>query len=162
MSTPIASSPATSNTNSLASSTSSVGGYNLKPADFIKMMVTELQNQDPTKPASNEELLAQMSQIGQLQSSNTLQTTLQSFALQGQIGAAGNMIGKNVSGLDDNNNPVSGVVNSVRVQSNKAYLELDNGKELDISRVVTVAPAPTATTGTAAGATGAASTGQAA
>ena len=46
----------------------------LKAEDFIKMMVTQLQNQDPMEPAKNDELLAQMSQIGQLQSSTSCRT----------------------------------------------------------------------------------------
>src|SRR5262245_59397869 len=33
----------------------------LKAEDFINMMVTQLQNQDPLEPAKNSELLAQMS-----------------------------------------------------------------------------------------------------
>ena len=37
---------------------------NLQPMDFINLMVTQLQQQDPTKPADNSQLLAQMSQIG--------------------------------------------------------------------------------------------------
>ena len=48
----------------------------LKTEDFIKMMVTQLQHQDPLEPAKNQELLAQMSQIGQLQSQTLLQTDL--------------------------------------------------------------------------------------
>ena len=53
-----------------ASSSSQIKSKNfeLKTEDFIKMMITQLQNQDPLEPAKNEELLAQMSQIGQLQS----------------------------------------------------------------------------------------------
>src|SRR5438132_14093234 len=87
----------------------------LKPADFIKMMVTQLQNQDPLQPAKNEELLAQMSQIGQLESSTELQTSLKSMVLQNNIGAAGNLIGKMVQGLDDSGKQTKGLVNSVRV-----------------------------------------------
>src|SRR3712207_426119 len=59
----------------------------LKTEDFIKMMITQLQNQDPLEPAKNQELLAQMSQIGQLQSSTTLQESLQGMVLQNQIGS---------------------------------------------------------------------------
>src|SRR4051812_42152152 len=54
----------------------------LKAQDFIKMMVTQLQNQDPMEPAKNSELLAQMSQIGQLQSSTSLNESLKSMVLQ--------------------------------------------------------------------------------
>src|SRR5215207_10413499 len=88
--------------------------FELKTEDFIKMMITQLQNQDPMEPAKNQELLAQMSQIGQLQSATTLQESLQGMVTQNQIGSAAALIGKNVQGLDTNDDPVTGVVTSVR------------------------------------------------
>jgi flagellar basal-body rod modification protein FlgD len=117
----------------------------LKAEDFIKMMITQLQNQDPMEPAKNEELLAQMSQIGQLQTSTALQESLKSMVLQNQIGSAGNLIGKTIEGLDDDNESVSGVVNSVSVVDNMVNLELDNGKRLPLDRVTKIAPTPVAT-----------------
>src|SRR3712207_9030077 len=66
----------------------------LKTEDFIKMMITQLQNQDPMEPAKNQELLAQMSQIGQLQSATTLQESLKGMVTQNQIGSAAALIGK--------------------------------------------------------------------
>src|SRR5258707_4240413 len=87
----------------------------LNTDDFIKMMVTQLQNQDPLEPAKNQELLAQMSQIGQLQSSSDLTDSLKGLTTQNQIGAASSLIGKKVEGLDDQNDPVDGVVSGVRV-----------------------------------------------
>jgi flagellar basal-body rod modification protein FlgD len=114
--------------------------FGLKTEDFIKMMVTQLQNQDPLEPAKNQELLAQMSQIGQLQSSNTLQESLKGMVLQNQIGSAASLIGKTVQGLDGNDDPVSGLVNSVSVRGDQATLELDNGKSLALSHVTSIAP----------------------
>jgi flagellar basal-body rod modification protein FlgD len=113
----------------------------LKTEDFIKMMITQLQNQDPLEPAKNQELLAQMSQIGQLQSATSLQESLKGLVLQNQIGSAGNLIGKMIRGLDDMNEDVQGVVNSVRVQDDQVFLELDNGKSLPMARVTTIAEA---------------------
>jgi flagellar basal-body rod modification protein FlgD len=115
--------------------------FDLKAQDFIKMMVTQLQNQDPTKPADNGQLLAQMSQIGQLQSSTTLTESIKGLVLQNQIGSAGNLIGKNVAGVDAQNNPINGVVNSVKVQSDGVVLELDNGNKLPLSNVTDIAAA---------------------
>lgn len=126
--------------------TSTAGTYNLKPADFIKMMVTQLQNQDPLQPASNQELLQQMSQIGQLQSSTDLTDSLKGMVLQNQIGAAGNLIGKNIQGMDEQNNTVQGVVDSVRVQSDGVFLQLHNGKQVAIGKVTAIAAAPATTT----------------
>ena len=126
-------------------STSSVAGsnaalqnskYNLKTEDFIKMMVTQLQNQDPMDPAKNQDLLAQMSQIGQLQSSTDLQSTLKSIMSQSQISSAGALIGKSVTGtLADGKTSVSGVVQSVRVVDGTANLQLENGATVPLTNV---------------------------
>ena len=132
-STPIAS--------SVAPNTVKSSKKELKTEDFIKMMITQLQNQDPLEPAKNQELLAQMSQIGQLQSATSLQATLKSFSAQSQIASAGSMIGKAVEGNDENNDEVSGIVAAVRVEKDKVYLELDSGKTLPLSNVTAVAPA---------------------
>jgi flagellar basal-body rod modification protein FlgD len=118
--------------------------FDLKAEDFINMMITQLQNQDPMEPAKNEQLLAQMSQIGQLQSATQLQQSLSGMVLQNQIGSAGNLIGKTIQGLDGDNEQVQGVVNSVRVEKDKVFLELDNGKRLAMDRVTTIAPTPVA------------------
>ncbi len=119
--------------------------FELKAEDFIKMMITQLQHQDPMEPAKNEELLAQMSQIGQLQSSTMMQESLKGLVMQNQIGSAGNLIGKTVQGLDDKNEPINGIVNSVRVEGDKLFLELDSGKRLSMERVTGIATAPLAT-----------------
>ena len=125
-----------------AKSPNSVAGagkaFDLKPEDFIKMMITQLQNQDPTEPAKNEQLLAQMSQIGQLQSSTSLQTSLSKMVLQNNLGAAGNLIGKSVTGLGGDGDSVAGTVTSVRVEGDDVVLELDNGNALNMSRVTEI------------------------
>jgi flagellar basal-body rod modification protein FlgD len=118
----------------------------LKSQDFIKMMITQLQHQDPMEPAKNQELMAQMAQIGQLQANSQLQDLLSSLTLQGQIGSAGNLIGKAVEGLDENNEPAKGLVTSVRVRENKVFLELDSGKTLPMGNITAVAQGPSAGT----------------
>ena len=115
-------------------------GMELKTEDFIRMMITQLQNQDPLEPAKNQELLAQMSQIGQLQSTTSLQESLKGMVLQNQIGSASALIGKTVQGLDGQDEPVTGLVNSVKVGADGVSLELDNGKSLLLSRVTQIAP----------------------
>lgn len=113
--------------------------------DFINMMVTQLQNQDPLEPADNNQLLTQMSQIGQLQSSQQLQTSLQSMVIQNNIASAGNMIGKEVAGFDEYGDEAEGLVTAVRVEQGQIMLELDNGKRMNIGNVTSVS-APNGTT----------------
>lgn len=127
-----------------APSTNRVQGKNfqLKTEDFINMMVTQLQNQDPLEPAKNQELLAQMSQIGQLQSSSQLQETLKSVMLQSQLTNASAMIGKSVTALNDDGSTTTGIVNSVKVVDGNVNLELDNGQSLPLTRVTTINGTP--------------------
>jgi flagellar basal-body rod modification protein FlgD len=109
------------------------------------MMVTQLENQDPTQPMSNSDLLSQISEIGQLQSSDDLQSTLQSMQLQTNLGSGSALLGKSVQGTDANSNPVTGVVNSLQVSGNNVTLQLDSGSSLPLSNVTQVTPVTTST-----------------
>lgn len=141
---------------SISSSTSSVyqpstppanPGSSLKSEDFINLLITQLKNQDPMQPMKNEDLLQQVSQIGTLQSQNALQQSLSDMVLQNQISNASAMIGRKVSGLDGTGEEINGVVTTVRVVDKKVVLELDNGKQLPLSRVTDVAAARVAQAG---------------
>jgi flagellar basal-body rod modification protein FlgD len=111
--------------NSTAASTSSTSNSSTKLSgfaaltsqDFLKMLITELKNQDPTQPVSNSELLQQLSQMQALQSNVELNSTLTNFSNNQQISAGASFLGKVVSGTDSNNNPVSGVADSVFLQN---------------------------------------------
>ncbi len=121
----------------MATDTSSVGGSStsspivdkskLKPVsdaftdlgieDFIKLMVTELQNQDPLNPTDNNQILQQMSQMQSISSTQKLNTTLDSVLLGQNLSNAGSLIGKTVVGLTDKGDDVTGKVDSVTVLS---------------------------------------------
>ena len=95
---------------------------------------------------SNSDMLNQVSQISQLQSSNTLTTTLQGLSLQNSIGSASSLIGKTVKGTDSNQNTLTGIVTSVQVSGSDVNLELDNGGTLPISGITQITPTATGTT----------------
>jgi flagellar basal-body rod modification protein FlgD len=123
--------------------TAGTTALNLNTTDFINLMMTQLENQDPLNPTSSDQLMSQMSQIGQLQSTTQLQTTMQTLTTQSQIGAASSLIGKQVSGLDVNSNPISGTVSTVQVASTGVTLSLQQGGQLSLSNVTGIANAPT-------------------
>jgi flagellar basal-body rod modification protein FlgD len=128
----------------------------LSPSDFVQMMVTQLQNQDPMDPTNSQDILSQMSSIGQLESSDQLQTSLTSMTLQNQISSASSLIGKSVQGLDANNNQTTGNVKSISIQQTPAsqsstgvatsnvILNLDNNDSLPLGNVTSIST-PTAT-----------------
>lgn len=112
----------------------------LKSEDFINLLITQLQNQDPLQPMKNNELLQQVSQIGQLQSQTSLTSSLEQMTLQNQISGASGMIGHVVAGKDERGGDVVGIVTSVRVVDKEVTLELDDGTTLPLSRVTDVGP----------------------
>jgi flagellar basal-body rod modification protein FlgD len=92
--------------------------------DFTQMLVTELQNQDPTQPMTNTDLMNQVSQIQSIESNQQLTTTLSSVALGQSIASAGNLIGRTVSGLDSSGNTVTGTVSSASISNGSAVLNV--------------------------------------
>ena len=115
----------------------------MNASDFINLMVTQLENQDPTQPASSSDLLAQMSQISQLQSSTTLTSSLNTMTQQNQVASAAGMMGKHVKGQDGNGNAIEGNVTSVSVSTAGISLELDSNQSLTLDQVTSISPQTT-------------------
>ncbi len=107
----------------------------ISPEEFLQLLITQLQNQDPFEPVKNQELLQQMSAVRQLQSNIELQSTLEDITLQNQISSAGALIGKVVQGLNAGGDKIGGVVTSVAVEAGKVHLELDTGQRMPLSNV---------------------------
>jgi len=117
--------------------------------DFLEIMVKEMQQQDPFQPMSSQDLVNQVAQIRNMQSSMDLSTDLKDLALSQKISSAGSMNGKVVSGKNSSSEDISGLVTSVKREGDKVYLELDNGQKMSVDDVISVnnAPASTSTSG---------------
>jgi flagellar basal-body rod modification protein FlgD len=66
---------------------------------FLKLLVTQLQNQDPLSPMDNAELTSQIAQINTVSGINTLNTSVQGLSsqfLQMQTVQGAALVGKNV------------------------------------------------------------------
>ncbi len=83
---------------------------------FLGLLVTEMQNQDPLNPMDNSQLLTQISQIREIGSTNQLTTTLSSLAIGQGLTMASSLIGKSVKALDDNAKEINGTVERVSVK----------------------------------------------
>lgn len=93
--------------------------------DFLKLMITELQNQDPLNPMENDELIQQIGQIRSVGATEKLSETLDSVLLGQSIASATNLIGAEIDGLSDDNQKVTGVVERVSVADGRPKLHLD-------------------------------------
>lgn len=93
--------------------------------DFMKMMIAELQNQDPLNPMDNSELVAQISQMRSVSATDKMTETLDSVLLGQNITSATNLIGAEIDALSDDLQRVTGVVDRVSVADGQPKLHLD-------------------------------------
>lgn len=124
-----------SSTTSGVTSTGGLGG--VSGEEFMKILVKQLQMQDPMKPMSNEEMVSQLSTIRELEMNTRMSNKLEQLTDQQRFGSAAALIGKHVKGTvsDSNGNEFAreGVVTGIRfTDSGDVMLELDTGEMLPL------------------------------
>jgi flagellar basal-body rod modification protein FlgD len=111
--------------------------------DFLKLLVAQMENQDPMSPQSDTDMAAQMAQFTSL---------TQSTAMSGSLSAlqANSLIGSTVTvQTDSTGDTASGIVTSVKLgaaSSDGTPQILINGTAYDLSSVVSVTPTVTTPT----------------
>ncbi len=128
-----------SNTVGAALNRTSTNGFSeMSSEDFIRIMFTELSNQDPFQPNDSSALLDQLNSIRSIESDIELTSNLESLVFENKLGSAGNLLGKFVTGLSSVNDDAAGFVISVLRQGDELLLALDNGQIMPLDNVVTV------------------------
>ena len=82
--------------------------------DYMKLLVTQLKNQDPLQPMDNSQMTAQMTQLSQLQQLETMNTSFAKVLANEQMGYASSLIGKQVAFVNQaDGNILAGTVEQV-------------------------------------------------
>ena len=102
---------------------------------FLRLLVAEMKNQDPTKPMDSTQYIAQLASFSQVEQSIQVNTKLDSLLQLTQLTQAGSIIGKTVTSADKS---VTGVVDSVRLTSEGLVAVLDTGDNLLIGDGVSI------------------------
>ena len=109
----------------------------LQAEDFIKMLVAQLQSQDPLNPTENQDLLAQMSEIRSLSTSDKMTQTFTQLLAQQRLAAGASLIGKTISGKTADGDAVVGVVERVSINGDQVDLVVD-GQVVPLANVTEV------------------------
>ncbi|HEX7569381.1 MAG TPA: flagellar hook capping FlgD N-terminal domain-containing protein [Verrucomicrobiae bacterium] len=134
---------------SATSATSATGGISsmdslatssqtLNQKDFLKLLVSQMVNQDPMNPQSDTQMAAQMAQFTSLTQASAMSSSL--AMLQ-----ADSLLGSTVTLQLDSKTSTSGVVQGVILQNGTPQIMV-NGASYDLSQVVAVTPTATAAT----------------
>jgi flagellar basal-body rod modification protein FlgD len=91
-------------------------GYNDLDLDaFLKLLIAEMQNQDPLSPMENSEMVAQIGQIRSIGATDQLTTTLGGLSSSQEMVTASSMIGRKVNGVSDKGENITGLVEKITV-----------------------------------------------
>lgn len=112
-----------------------VASNGLGKDDFLKILITQLQHQDPTAPLEDKEFISQMAQFSSLEQMTNLSANFQK--LQGLLASseASGILGKQVL-IQDGDNIVTGMVREV-VRGDVPLVGV-NGKYYDFNQVSSV------------------------
>lgn len=125
------------------SSTSTSGTPNavskLGKDDFMKLLLAQLQNQDPMKPMDDSQTIAQMAQFSALEAMQNLSSVLQTGMNQQALMNAGSLIGKYVQAANADGSTTTGAVTGVDFTSTNGAVTpalVVDGKDVDYSTIV--------------------------
>jgi len=129
-------------TTSTAATTSSTADA-LTGDDFLKLLITQLSNQDPLEPTSTQELLEQLASIRDIEASTNITDTLDSLLGQQRYASASGLIGNYAVGRQDAADSTAvrteGIVVGVRFsEDGQPFLQLEGGQELALDHVESV------------------------
>lgn len=113
--------------------------------DFLKLLVAQLQSQDPLNPMEDKEFISQMAQFTSLEQMKNVSNAV-------QITQATSYIGKQVTWDDEMGEQQTGIVKSVRIVSGEPKIVVGD-QNIALAKVTSVTDAPAATATTGSGAT---------
>ena len=106
--------------------------------DFLTLLTTQLRNQDPLSPMSNEEFIAQMAQISTLESSLDMGKQLTTLINAQQRTQALQMVGHDVDYMPENGDmPKTGRVSAVILKNDLPVLMI-NGEQIPYTNVQSI------------------------
>jgi len=114
------------------------GFSGLTADDFMTLLITQLQNQDPSQPMENDALLSQLTTMQNLQSNVELSRTLQQITSNQQLSTASGFIGKLVTGTTNEQETVSGMADRAFLRDGDAFVGIGDS-EVPLTGVTDVA-----------------------
>lgn len=110
--------------------------------NYMKLLVTELQNQDPLEPLDNKEMASQLAQLSQLQQLETMNSAFARILTSVERTYASSLIGKEISFLTESQTGTketqSGVVGRVYNNVDGEILLVVNGQTVTLNEVISV------------------------
>ncbi|WP_157016378.1 flagellar hook assembly protein FlgD [Mesorhizobium xinjiangense] len=102
---------------------------------FLKLLVTQMENQDPTAPMDSKDYIAQLATFSQVEQTIQTNTKLDELLTTSFLDQAGALIGRTITSADGE---VSGEIAKVQIYSDGVMAVLQDGTELVVGAGVTI------------------------
>lgn len=110
--------------------------------DYMKLLVTQLQNQNPLEPLDNKDMAAQLAQFSQLQQMETLNGSFSRVLDSVQRSYASSLIGKEISfeatGPDGAVRTKTGEVEEVTMEDDGSIILTVDNQRVNLSDVTSI------------------------
>ena len=110
-----------------ASQSDAVSKTQVDYQSFLKLLVAQMKNQDPTDPMDSTQYMAQLASFSQVEQSVQMNQKLDQMLQSSTLAQADAIIGRTVTSADGE---TSGKVAEVRLISNGIVAVLEGGKEV--------------------------------
>jgi flagellar basal-body rod modification protein FlgD len=94
-------------------STSAINTASSIQMDYMKLLITQLQNQNPLEPLDNNEMASQLAQFSQLQQLESLNSSFASVLSTAQSNYANSLIGREISFASTDETGMSGITSGI-------------------------------------------------
>ena len=112
-----------------SSSSDAVSKTQVDYQSFLKLLVAQMKNQDPTNPMDNTEYMAQLATFSQVEQSVQMNQKLDQMLQSSTLAQADSIIGRTITSADG---ATTGKVTEVRLISNGIVAVLEGGTEITV------------------------------
>ena len=99
-------------------------GGSLGQDAFLKLLVAQMQNQDPTSPEDSGQMMSQLASFSQVSELQNLTASNQALTLGQDFSSAVSLIGKSVTYTDSKGDQATGTVSAVKTDTSGALLQI--------------------------------------
>ena len=102
---------------------------------FLRLLIAQIKNQDPTKPMESTDFVAQLATFSQVEQSVQSNTKLDQILQSTALSQAGSLIGREITSADGK---TTGIIAEVKIKSGGVVAVLEGGKEITVGDGVVI------------------------
>jgi flagellar basal-body rod modification protein FlgD len=123
---------------SSTSSTSTSSSNTVDSNTFLKLLIAEMKNQDPTNPMDTSQYMSQFAQLSSVEQATLTNSKLDSLLSSQALTQADGLIGRNVSFTDTTGAAITGKIASVSINSDGSVATLEDGTKVAVGPGLTL------------------------